>query len=398
MIYFVNPGEIDIAGATVAGLSAKGGDSPIGYFGTGLKYSISSILRWGGSISIWSGLTEYVFTAESLEFRGKEFKQIFMRANGQKTPLGFTTEYGKNWAAWAVFRELYANALDEGGDVATEYDYSLNELVAEGRTVIAVECHTVEENYHIRDKIILPKEAPVLAQNSVGRILSGPSKTVYYRGVNVADGNTMYTYDIKQETKLTEDRTVDMFLYRVRLGSMVLRLDDEELIYNILTRDEGLEKDIYFMGYDGYSPQFMKVAQRIHRETPHKYHQIREFLKANDKSYNDIIEITAEGMKAKVLNRAIAMCHAIGEFPANFPPIGIADLGRETLGLYEPGKNRIWIDVKAFEKGTKNVMSTLYEELTHWHTGHDDCNYTMQTYLFDKIISLYEEHVIKEPI
>jgi hypothetical protein len=114
MLYFHNPGEIDIRGATIAGLSAKQGDSPIGFFGTGLKYAIASVLRWQGRISIWSGTEEYKFLARSLDFRGVEFQQIMM--NDQ--PLGFTTEYGKTWQPWQIFRELYANALDEGGGVS----------------------------------------------------------------------------------------------------------------------------------------------------------------------------------------------------------------------------------------------------------------------------------------
>lgn len=77
-LYFHNPGEIDIRGATIAGLSAKEGDNPIGFFGTGLKYSIASVLRWGGSIKIYSSQTQYSFGASELEFRGKSFSQVML--------------------------------------------------------------------------------------------------------------------------------------------------------------------------------------------------------------------------------------------------------------------------------------------------------------------------------
>ena len=38
------------------GVSVKVGDSPIGYFGTGLKFALATILRKGGEIVLKRGL------------------------------------------------------------------------------------------------------------------------------------------------------------------------------------------------------------------------------------------------------------------------------------------------------------------------------------------------------
>ena len=60
-IYFTNPGEIDIRAVTTMGVNVKEGSSSIGYFGTGLKYAIATLLREGQEIIIHSGLTTYYF-------------------------------------------------------------------------------------------------------------------------------------------------------------------------------------------------------------------------------------------------------------------------------------------------------------------------------------------------
>ena len=156
MLYFTNPGEIDIRGATIAGLSAKDTNTPIGKFGTGLKYAIASILRWGGDITIYAGPTHYQFTALDLDFRGAAFKQVAMNicpsdqagseAPSSQTPLGFTTEYGKHWEPWEIFRELLANARDEGGDVS---DTPPNHIGQPGNTTIVVNCPQLTLSYLI---------------------------------------------------------------------------------------------------------------------------------------------------------------------------------------------------------------------------------------------------------
>jgi hypothetical protein len=71
MLVFSNPGEIDIRAATIIGVNVKQGNTPIGYFGTGLKYAIAGIIRLGGTIEIWSGETNYFFTGRKETIRGK---------------------------------------------------------------------------------------------------------------------------------------------------------------------------------------------------------------------------------------------------------------------------------------------------------------------------------------
>ena len=67
-VYFKNNGEIDIDAVTTFGVSVKD-EGAIGMFGTGLKYTISVILRLGGKITIYSGEEKYNFTTVNKEIR-----------------------------------------------------------------------------------------------------------------------------------------------------------------------------------------------------------------------------------------------------------------------------------------------------------------------------------------
>src|SRR5690606_35207652 len=100
MIYFSNPGLLPIRAATTMGVSAKEGDTPIGMFGTGLKYVIAGVLRLGGKIEIQVGPRTHRFSTIEEIIRDKVFHIVCM----DDVPLGFTTEYGKTWSAWMYVR------------------------------------------------------------------------------------------------------------------------------------------------------------------------------------------------------------------------------------------------------------------------------------------------------
>ena len=113
-VSFQNPGLIDLRAIQIMGVSVKDTDNPIGYFGTGLKYAIATLLRNSQSITIWRGLEPYRFSASAENIRGKSFSVV--RMNGE--PLGITTDLGRNWQMCHAFREVYAHNLDERGTQA----------------------------------------------------------------------------------------------------------------------------------------------------------------------------------------------------------------------------------------------------------------------------------------
>lgn len=394
-IYFYNPGEIDIRGAYVAGLNAKeDAQSAIGYFGTGLKYTIACILRWNGSITIYSGTKKYEFVSSDLEFRNKSFKQVsVIEPDGTKRDLGFTTEYGKNWKPWQVFRELYSNAIDENGDVSTQ-----TKKPQDGHTTIHVNCPEVYDQFVHKDLIILPKDVSYQVETSNVKIINSPSQFLYYKGVRIFDEPTLFTYNIMSDLSITEDRTLSNIWYAyAAVGDAIMACKDEKIITRVLMSDNNFEKNISLSAYKPASTTFIDVAARLWKQNPHKYTKLESII---SKYRSEILippEFALNPIQKKQLHKAILLVGKMG-LPADNHDISVRDLGNDLLGKYDQSNGKIYLSPNVFHQGTKQVVSTLYEEVLHAETGKEDCTYDMQTFLFNKIVSLYEEHVFQEPI
>ena len=204
MMIFQNKGLLDIAAITTMGVSVKRPGS-FGYFGTGLKFSIATILREGGQISIHIGEEIYRFTTQTEEIRGQSFDLVLM--NGMR--LGFTTQLGRNWKPWMVLRELACNAMDEeGGEFFHVEDGS---PAGHGRnmTTVVVNWDDLDEAYRHRAEIFCDTTILTTVQDKL-EVRSGMSSQFYYRGVRVyaLEKASRYTYNILATQMLTEDRTL----------------------------------------------------------------------------------------------------------------------------------------------------------------------------------------------
>lgn len=389
MLYFTNPGEIDIRGATIAGLSAKQTDNPIGLFGTGLKYAIACVLRWGGEITIYSGTEAHKFSIEEIDFRGASFAQILH--NG--APIGITSDYGKHWEPWMVFRELYANARDEGGSVSKAH-----QAPRVGTTLIAVSCEELEAEYEHRDTIILPEGN---ASGSV-QILPGASSFIYYRGVRVGKAEASYTYNVLEEQQLTEDRTLaNSYAISVAIAFALGKLTDKDIIRRVLQKAFGksdcFEQKLIFPSYMNPSEEFLDVAQELFQLNRTTYADLTGFLSRLRPAVTKPQPIVLSTMRQQMLDRACALVNRMG-LDHTACTISVADLGQAILGMYNKELDEVFLSPLVFDQGTKQVLSTLYEELLHRKTALQDLTYSMQTHLFNTIVSLYEEHVFQEPI
>lgn len=71
-IYFSNPGHIELDTIRTMGVSVKEGENPIGYFGTGLKYAIATLLRTDHIISLRANGETIQFRTKPKETRGQD--------------------------------------------------------------------------------------------------------------------------------------------------------------------------------------------------------------------------------------------------------------------------------------------------------------------------------------
>ena len=203
-LLFTNPGTLEIELVKLLGVSVKETSDPIGFFGTGLKYAMATALRLGGSMTTITGSKRYEVRGQTITLRDKEFTQVTL--NGE--PLGFTTELGKQWEPWMVVRELYSNALDEGGQTVVGRD-DLVSVAHDGRTVIALQGQCFLDVWRDRSRhfLALEQERAIVKSAYANAYLSPNSgNSVFYRGIRIHDTTmpTVYKYNLVDTVTLTE--------------------------------------------------------------------------------------------------------------------------------------------------------------------------------------------------
>lgn len=257
-VFFHTPGELPLDAFTTFGVNVKPKtESPIGYFGTGLKYATSIVLREGGTIRLWVGDTEYVFYTSEKTFRETGFEQVRMKKRQglnpwRSTPLPFTTQLGKTWEVWKAYRELMSNTIDEKGIVTTDPENPFP-----GGSTIEV-AHPKFLDLHLEPgEIFLSDDNEILFENEKFQIVKGPSKFVYFRGIRVFDlrYSSRVTYNFKTGTvRLSEDRTAEnIYLLMVYIKNAIQNeITDTELLRTMM-KDTGIpsfETEEIFFDYD----------------------------------------------------------------------------------------------------------------------------------------------------
>lgn len=385
-IIFKNKGAIDPRSITTFGVSSKDSDSAIGYFGTGLKYAIAILLREGCGIEIFTGGQHFSFATESQRVRLDDF--VFCTMNGQ--PLPFTTELGKNWAIWQAIRELWCNCLDEHGEAfSSEY---FDDAPADDETVIVVTGRAALDAWCLRDSIILNTQ-PIYSTEHVD-IHPGRSSHIYYKGVRVHDlsKTSLYTYNLKSNVDLTEDRTLrhpGITGWYVARG--IAQLTDSDVLERLLAApEESFERGLDF---DSVSPseEFCGATLRMARRQVAGLN--RSATRAARFNPDDLLDerepMQLGAIDAARLTKAIEFAKAIGFEVDTFPIVPCEHLGDGVLGRAANGK--IYLAKMVFMQGTKMVAGTLIEEFIHLRHGLYDETRGMQNFLFDTIVSLGEQ-------
>jgi hypothetical protein len=107
-----NQGQIVPEDLMLIGSSSKrDAVGKIGFFGSGWKYALAVLMKNGAKPIIFSGKEEIDIDTDMVEHRGNIAEVITI--NGQRTSL--TTGMGPKWVMWQAFREIFSNAIDEGG-------------------------------------------------------------------------------------------------------------------------------------------------------------------------------------------------------------------------------------------------------------------------------------------
>lgn len=411
MVVFENKGVLDPRAIRTFGISAKETKSPIGFFGTGLKYAIAVLLREGQEIKIHAGHTLYHFQIRPDSMRDKDFDQIQYRIEGGEwTDLPFTTDLGKNWEMWQAFREIYCNCLDEGG-VVTIKDGGFSEQISglSNMTFVEVKGQAFYDEYRRRDEIVLkPDRSAAIATGDVD-IYEKRSSHIYYRGIRAMEikAGSRFTFNIIDHMDLTEDRTIKYpYLVDKLLVQAVSRMTDKRALKRFITP----EKDTFEseMNYhhlifqsDEFSKEFMEVLREQYDSNTDKMNKSARSLftkvamKERVKNYESEPLTSVEEI---ALERSKSIAKRIIPKFGCYPIVIVKTLGEDTQACADMDDKAIVLSKSCFRFGTKFLVSTLLEEHIHLDTGFHDMTRNLQTYLFDFICTLSEEHILKEPM
>jgi hypothetical protein len=393
VIIFENPGEIDVRSISTFGVSVKEGENPIGFFGTGLKYAIAVLLRTGHEVTIQSGTTVVRFGLSKEAVRGQDFEFVTMATDGgEPAPIGFTTQLGKQWELWMAYREIACNCKDENGLGFHSLDMPRPQA---GTTRIVIKGDAFEGVFDSGHLYILADKPSMTIGTVEVRNRSGGD--LFYRGVRVMQFNKpgLYTYNLLSQITLTEDRTVkNGWEVGSRIAKAILQSDDRRFLADVITADDQhFESDLDFHGW-GVTPSDAFI-QTVGNTLSDRRCKVNESAMKVWKDATRQTFIPRELLLTKVqlitLQRALDFCDRIG-FPVrdSYPIKVVESLGSGTLGLAEDGT--IFIAERVFHLGgTKQLASTLIEEYLHLRHGYEDMTRELQSFLFEKLVSLGEE-------
>lgn len=275
-----NPGLLDVRGITTFGLNAKPNTkSPIGYFGTGLKYAIATLVRNNIPIRLFIGNTEYEFSTKEADFRGSAYTQVRMRVRSLTKGwyykvLPFTTELGRNWEVWQAFRELESNRRDEGGETQPYEGYINGMRGEEAQTKFYIGPSQAFADCLLGVADIFLPNAERIATSDDLQIFQSPAKHIYYRGIRIFDLTkpSLLTYNFLGALTLTEDRTVKYeWDIQDRIVRYLISSRDKKIINHLLNAtDDNWESQLPFdQAYSNPSEEFMTaLAARKRRITP----------------------------------------------------------------------------------------------------------------------------------
>lgn len=383
-VFFMNNGEFDKTAMLTFGVSAKGSEDAIGYFGTGFKYAVAIILRLGGDIRVVTNEDTYVFSSKRKEVRGKQFDIVCV--NGDET--GFTTHMGAKWEPWQAFRELYANCLDEGGEISASMEsYSV---------VVEVDCPIIYECFLNKNTYFLTGE-PIIKTPQV-EIFEGYRPYYYFRGVAIANcGDSYFSYNILTGVDLTEDRTARYLGYDVlvKIARNVQQMTDKVFLKKILTARNEMERELSYKKDYSYSPEFISVCRDLLNSNQGIPESARRMLKDIEEASGNYPKMELTSVQDKMLSRAIHVLGKISVQIDDYPVNTVRGLGDGVMGRALEGE--IYISEIPFNQGVKQLCSTLLEEWVHLKYRCEDFDRQMQSWLFDKILSLAEE-LVGEPI
>lgn len=395
-LYFQTPDTFDLRALTVFGAHAKpNSTSPIGHFGTGLKFTVATLARNGCSIRLTdprSALDVRVSSKDS-SFRGSVVGELSLEGSVNMV-LPYTIELGKNWTPLMAYRELVSNTRDENGAFGSSPKLDLTQCFT-----IEVSGPAIEEAYASHDKMFFDNPVVIEDFGSFQVCEHHSEPGVFFRGVLVGDlGKSKFTYNFTSQLKLTEDRTCDTNTLEWFIACTLGMAKHQQVLSAILSH-ESLQPLSQFdktgtlehrLRYRPIGRPFAEAAlARFERGIMIPDYLISAAYRLLDrKPQRKTFEPTAE--QHQMLADAIKVLSANGVVLQHTPQF-YSSTNTNIHGQADLTHNELILMESAFEEGLQHLIAVLYEEHLHLTKGLEDESRGMQTYLLNRIA----EHMLK---
>jgi hypothetical protein len=191
-----NDGELDIRLISLMGGSTKQGSSTkIGKFGTGLKYSLAWLVRNNIDFRIFVGEKETEIDVKKEVIQNTDFNILYI--NNERSSI--TSTMGLDWEGWMICREIYCNALDEGG-LVKEITHEVSGLP--GKTTFYIQnTGQIKETTQNWNDYFIPREStPIFENDRYAVYPANKTLCIYKNGVLIhkeENEKGVYSYDFK---------------------------------------------------------------------------------------------------------------------------------------------------------------------------------------------------------
>ncbi len=411
-----NAGLIDPQAFTLIGASTKRGDEgKIGFFGSGLKYSMAVLLRNNINFRVFSGSEEIFITVKPTDFREQTFHQIYI--NGKET--GFTVEMGIDWQAWFPIREIYCNALDE--------EHSNIEEVAciyplDGETHFYIEkCDAIEEIMNNWNDYFSNRRTDLVLDTGNFKAYGGHEKKyiLYRKGVQCfhTDRACLYHYD-DRDFAINESRTLrNSSDANYMMASQFAKYANKEMIRNLFDNYSQQYEESFVYSYahvfnanwldvingrklvrKSVAGHFISLIQQGNClilpgsliDALKRYFGDKVFVVGASSNAGDhvIVDTTLDQQK-RIDQALIFLSNAGVDIPYK---IYTAVFSSENiLGSVVMSSKVILLSGAAFEHGQKSLINTILEEYFHIKSGAADYTREFQNFIINYVVTHLEE-------
>lgn len=411
-------GHIDVEAFTLIGASTKrDNENLIGFYGSGNKHSIATLLNRNIDFKVFSGEKEIKFSTVSKDFRGKSFDVIYV--NGQETSLT-TTMGGNDWnSAFAPIREIYSNAMDEDKDASLK---ATSEIIPEsGYTKFFIEMtKDVRHFYNNIHLYFCNHNSKVLysdGKNSVFENTDEGKVRIFRKSILShldEKKKAIFHYNI-DDIDINESRVIK-YVWQIesKVANILKKCDNMSVINRLLTSLNGansgyLEHECVWETFSNFSNAWEEVVKNKkfapveflqmfeEKDLKGRYQLPMKLLKAlktqfeeldilglSSKSETSFVEIEPKEILVNKVLDAIDLLKNTDyknrfDYKINIKYVKFFD--NHTLGLAEDGV--IYLSTKLDTYSIDEVAKIIIEENEHNLTGYADETRAFQNHLFN---------------